>query len=79
MISLTKSEFCNFNLNSRLSLTRKDGKLLTTKHVTNLTCALYMLYDFHVELIYDTEIDEIIKINPINSVNWVDFYFDSKN
>ena len=53
---------------------KKDGKLLKTKFVTDHIYTLYVLYGFHVELVYDETIKEIIKIGPLPSSNWVLFY-----
>lgn len=74
MISLTKSEFCQFNLKSKLKLMKKDGKLLKTKCVTNQIYTVYTLYGFYVELIYDETVQDIVKIAPVPSANWIAFY-----
>jgi hypothetical protein len=77
VIALTKSEFNKFNLKSRLNLTNKDGILLSTKCEPKYILSMYQMYDFQVVMLYDIENDDITKIEPVNSTQWVDFCNDN--
>ena len=77
MIALTKNEFSQFNLKSRLNLTNKDGVLLSTKCESSYILSVYQIYDFQVVMLYDLERDDITKIEPVNSTQWIDFCIDN--
>jgi hypothetical protein len=56
-------DFSGFNLNSRLNIVKKDGKLVATKLADLKILSYYKLYSFYVEVVYDESIGEITRIN----------------
>ncbi len=74
MITLTRVDFSQFNLKSKLNLIKKDGKLLATKLTDLNIYSMYCIYGFYVEMVYDQDKAEIIKVNLLNNVQWKDFY-----
>ena len=77
MIKLSKSNFCDFNMKSRLKLIKKDGRLVATRLASFKIYSYYSLYDFKVEVIYDEKIGDIITIELFKCFDFRSFITSS--
>ena len=76
-MKLTKGEFCQFNLKSKINLLKNNGTLLMNKKVDEMNeLKLFLIYDFYVEALYNNQENKVIKIEPILNQNWVSVYLD---
>ena len=76
-MKLTKGEFCQFNLKSRISLLNNDGMLLLAKKINRLhAIKLFLIYDFYIEVFYNHKRNKILKIEPIPNHKWIDLYLE---
>lgn len=79
-MKLTKGEYCQFNLKSRITLLKGRGKLLFRKKLDNIyEIMLFRIYDFYVEVFYNYKTRKILTADPILNVNWLDFYLKDIN
>ena len=77
MIELTRSEFNEFNLNSKLRLLEKDGDVVNHRIIDGrYKIQLYFVYGFYVQCIWDLFSIRIVNVEIIHSLNWLEF-FDS--
>ncbi len=73
MIALTRSEFSQFNLKSKIKLLRKDGKLIKRAKVgPESKLLLFTLYGFYVQCETDPVEDQIRDISIVVSNNWIE-------
>jgi hypothetical protein len=73
-MKLTKGEYCQFSLKSRLALLREFGVLITERYVNNQLIRIFKIYDFYVEVLYDLLNDSFLKAEPVYGTNMVEFY-----
>jgi hypothetical protein len=73
-MKLTKGEYCQFSLKSRLALIREFGVLVTEKYVNEKMIRIFKLYDFYVEVLYDLMTDRFLKAEPVYSLNLIEHY-----
>ncbi len=74
-MTLTKGEFCQFNLKSRTSLIRENGLMLMKKKIDKAyEMQLFLIYDFYVEVFFDFRKKKVLKVDPILNQNWLDLY-----
>lgn len=74
-VNLTKGEYTQFNLKSRLQLLDMNGLLLVEKEIDEyLKVKLFQIFDFYVEVVYDSCKRKILRAEPVISSNWLDFY-----
>lgn len=76
-MALTAPEFCQFNLKSRVQLLEKDGVFLVSRKVYDkFIVKLYKLYKFLVEVVIQTQNQEIIKIEPVMNGEILELYHE---
>ena len=74
-MTLTKGEFCQFNLKSRTSLIKENGLMLMKKKIDKAyEMQLFLIYDFYVEVFFDFRKKKVLKVDPILNQNWLDLY-----
>ena len=74
MIKLDIIEFKSFNLKSQLNLLAEDGRLVALVRVTNRDCSLHLVYDFYMLLIYDTQKEKVLSLEPSTIEFWNEIY-----
>ena len=76
MIPLTRSEFSQFNLKSKIKILRKDGKLIKrAKLGPESKLLLFTIYGFYVQCETDPIKDQIRDISLVISNNWIDHIY----
>jgi hypothetical protein len=73
-MKLTKGEYCQFSLKSRLALLREFGVLVTERYVNEKVVRIFKIYDFYVEVLYDLLNKKFEKAEPVYFANMVDYY-----
>lgn len=74
-MSLSKGEFSRFNLKSKITLLKDNGKILMKKKITNVhEIRLFLLYDFYVEVCFDLHKRKILRAEPFLNSKWLDLY-----
>ena len=73
-MSLTRSEFCQFNLATRLALAREFGTCILQRRFRNNLLLVYRVHDFHIEIHQDLNDGEIYKVEPVISPALLAFY-----
>ncbi len=71
---LSKSEFCQFSLKAKNRLVMEYGELLLDRSFVQEKVCIYKIYEFHVEAIYNTQNNELIKMEPIFSIPLLKYY-----
>ena len=75
MIDLTPIEFREFNINSRMKLLKKDGKLLNFNIIDHqYKMLLYVVYGFHVQCIFDFKNSKVEDVRIVISNNWMNYH-----
>jgi hypothetical protein len=75
-MKLTKGEYCQFSLKSRLALLREFGVLVTERYVNNQAVRIFKIYDFYVEVLYDLLNNCFVKAEPVYSTNLMEYYLN---
>jgi hypothetical protein len=74
-MDLTRGEFSQFNLKSRVNLLKQRGILLASKIINTVyEIRLFMIYGFYVEVFYNCLKRDIIKAELVISKNWQSLY-----
>ncbi len=73
-MKLTKGEYCQFSLKSRLALLKEFGVLVTEKYVNEKLIRIFKIYDFYVEVLYDLLTNRFLKADPVYSNSLVEHY-----
>ena len=79
MKKLSKGEFCQFNIKSRMQLLRDDGTFLFEKKI-NETCEIkiFMVYAFYVVVFFNNMHNKVEKVEPVQNQQWVmNFFIDT--
>lgn len=73
-MKITKGEYCQFNLKSRVALLREFGQLEFERIFGNTAIRIFTIYDFYVEVIYNRLKEEIVKVEPVNFMDIINMY-----
>jgi hypothetical protein len=73
-MKLTKGEYCQFSLKSRLALLKEFGVLVTERYINEKVVRIFKIYDFYVEVLYDLLNKKFEKAEPVYCANLVDYY-----
>jgi hypothetical protein len=76
-MKISKGEYNQFSPDAKLQLLEQFGTLVTTKQIREIKASIYKLYDFYVEVLYDTIQETIVRNEPIWNSAMLDFYIDS--
>lgn len=74
---LSKSEFCQFSLRAKNRLIMEYGELLVNRSCVRKKICIYKIYEFHVEAIYNSKNNELIRMEPIYSAPLLKYYIRS--
>jgi hypothetical protein len=73
-MKITKGEYCQFNLKSRVALLREFGQLELERRFGNTDIRIFTIYDFYVEVIYNRLKQEIEKVEPVTFLDILRMY-----
>ncbi len=73
-MKLTKGEYCQFSLKSRLALLKEFGVLITEKYVNEKLIRIFRIYDFYVEVLYDLLNNKFLRAEPVYNHQMVAHY-----
>lgn len=74
-MKLTKGEFCQFNLKSKIMMLKDNGMILMKRKIGEAhEIRLFLIYDFYVEVCFDVRKNKILRAEPILNTNWIDLY-----
>lgn len=73
---LTRGEFCQFSLKSRVQLLKEFGDYVCHRTVQDDLISLYRIYDFYVALIFDLHHRKVKQAEPLPGRDWLNFYQD---
>jgi hypothetical protein len=71
---LTKGEFCQFSLISRLKLLKEYGSCICQRVIAEKLIVIYKIYDFYVEVIYSIKKSIIEKVEPVRNLKILFLY-----
>lgn len=77
-MKITKGEYCQFSLKSRVDLLRDFGQLEFERSFGDMDIRVFMLYDFYVEVIYSRLRAQIEKVEPVTFVDIIAMYNDQQ-
>lgn len=76
-MKLTKGEFCQFNLKSKIRLLKEHGMMLMRRKLDTIhEIRLFLIYGFYVEVFLTSKEQLILKIEPVLNHKWVDMYLN---
>ncbi len=73
-MKLTKGEYCQFSLKGRLQLLNEFGEFLSESILGAKSMQLYKLYDFYVEVIFNTQSLKFEYAEPTKTPGLLNFY-----
>jgi hypothetical protein len=73
-MKLTRGEFCQFNLATRLELLNEFGKHILKKKVEMRLVSVYRIFGFYVEVFENLASNRLEKVEPLRSGTFVDVY-----
>lgn len=74
---LTKGEYCQFSLRTRVQLLREYGQLEFERTFEHTAVRIFALHDFYVEVVYNRLKGEVERAEPVNFINMMHLYEDS--
>lgn len=76
-MNLTKGEFSQFNLKSRIRILLSNGILLSSKKISMiLEIRLFLLYGFYVKVVFNKFKNEIQSAEPLMHDSMLNIYLD---
>jgi hypothetical protein len=73
-MKLTRGEFCQFNLNTRLKLLKEFGINILEKKISKRSVSVYKIYGFYVEVYVNLASRKLEKVEPLKNIRVLDFY-----
>jgi hypothetical protein len=73
-MKLTRSEFCQFTLKSRLELLKEFGENILKKKVQMRLISVYTIFDFYVEVYENLASQELERVEPVRNIHFVELY-----
>ena len=73
-MKLTRSEFCQFTLNSRLELLKEFGENILRKKVRMRLISVYSICGFYVEVYENLVSHQLEKVEPVKNTRILDIY-----
>jgi hypothetical protein len=75
-MTLTKGEYCQFSLRTRVQLLREFGQLEFERTFEHIAVRIFALHDFYVEVVYNRLKEEVERAEPVNFQNMMHLYED---
>ena len=67
-VTLTKEEFCLFNIDSKMSLLNMHGTMLTFKVVNDtVVISIYTIYEYYIQVVQRLPKLDLIEIRPVQN------------
>lgn len=73
-MKLTRGEFCQFNLNTRLELLKEFGKNIFEKKIRMRLISVYKISGFYVEVYENLVSHKLEKVEPVKTIRLLDVY-----
>ena len=73
-MKLTRGEFCQFNLNTRLQLVKEFGKNILKKKVEMRLVSVYRIFGFYVEVFENLASHRLEKVEPLKNNSILEVY-----
>ena len=73
-MELTRGEFCQFNLATRLELLKEFGKYVFKKKVHPRLLSVYRIYGFYVEVYENLDSHQLEKVEPLRNNRILEVY-----
>lgn len=73
-MKLTKGEFCQFNISTRLELLKEFGKHILKRKVEMQLVSVYSVFGFYVEVFENLSNNRLEKVEPLKSNAFLDIY-----
>jgi hypothetical protein len=78
-MKITKGEYCQFNLKSKVEMLKEFGQLEFERTFGSTEVRIFTIYDFYVEVIYNQMKSEIEKVEPVNFMDILRMYDQLSN
>ena len=78
-MKITKGEYCQFNLRSKVELLHEFGQLEFERIFGNTSVRIFTIYDFYVEVVYNQMKEEIEKAEPVSFMDILRMYDQKTN
>jgi hypothetical protein len=75
-MKLTRGEFCQFNLNTRLELLKEFGKNIIQKRISMKLISVYEISGFYVEVYENLISHQLEKVEPVKNIHALTIYRD---
>lgn len=67
-VTLTKEEFCLFNINSKMTLLDMHGKMITFKVINDsIVISVYSIYEYYIQVVQRLPKLELVEIKPVQN------------
>ena len=73
-MKLTKGEFCQFNIATRLELLKEFGKHILKRKVEMQLVSVYSVFGFYVEVFENLSNNRLEKVEPLKNNAILEFY-----
>jgi hypothetical protein len=73
-MKLTRGEFCQFSLNTRLQLLKEFGKTILKKKVEMRLVSVYRISGFYVEVFENLVSQRLEKVEPLRNPSLLEVY-----
>ena len=73
-MTITKGEYCQFNLNTRRQMLKEFGKYVCQVIVGKKSISIFQIHGFYVELVFNEASNQVEKIQPIQNAGMLSFY-----
>jgi len=73
-MKLTKGEFCQFNIATRLELLKEFGKHILKRKVEMQLVSVYRVFGFYVEVFENLSNHRLEKVEPVRNNAFLDIY-----
>lgn len=73
-MKLTRGEFCQFNINTRLELLKEFGKHILKKKVKMRLISVYKISGFYVEVYENLVSRRLEKVEPVKNIRILEIY-----
>lgn len=78
-MKITKGEYCQFNVKSKIELLKEFGQLEFERTFGTTAVRIFTIYDFYVEVIYNQLKEEIEKVEPVSFMDILRMYDQLSN
>lgn len=73
-MKLTRGEFCQFNITTRLKLLKEFGKNVLERKIRMRLISVYKISDFYVEVYQNLDNHQLEKVEPLKNTGILEVY-----